>query len=260
MRPVEIALRMMELIGTHQPAGVTELARLAGLPKSTAQRSLMALHKAGWIEFQDAKHPLWILTPRATVAVGGLTNGQRNLRGLAMPVMEELRRATGETIHLSYLHNNSIIIFERLDGIKPVKYFFPYGTIFPLHSSASGKAILARLMPDDLDAYLSQPLAAVTPRTVMSPTKLHAEIKKIQKQGYSVTIGGNVPDVSAVGAAICDQTDRPFAALSVSAPSGRLTPDLVEKFGPLVADAARRISVGVAALPSLRGSARAKLA
>ena len=255
MRPVEIALQMMELIGAHQPAGVTELARLAGLPKSTAQRSLMALQKAGWIEFQDAKHPSWILTPRATLAVGGLTNGQRNLRGIAMPVMEELRRATGETIHLSYLYNNAIIIFERLDGIKPVKYFLPYGTVFRLHSSASGKGILAKFTAEQLDDYLSQPLAPVTPRTVASPTKLRAEIKKIQKQGYSVTIGGNLPDVSAVGAAICDAADRPFAALSVSAPSSRLTSDLIERFGPLVADAARRISIGAAALPSLHGTA-----
>ena len=172
-----------------------------------------------------------------------------------MPVIEELRRATGETIHLSYLYNDAVIIFERLDGIKPVKYFFPYGTVFRLHSSASGKAILGRFTPEQLDEYLAKPLAAVTPRTVMSPAKLRAEIKKIQKVGYSVTVGGNVPEVSAVGAAICDATERPFAALSVSAPSSRLTPDLVERFGPLVADAARRVSIGASALPSLHGTA-----
>ncbi|MFW7355033.1 MAG: helix-turn-helix domain-containing protein [Brucella sp.] len=41
---------MIELLSLHQPSGVSELARLTDMPKSTAQRILLALERTGWIE------------------------------------------------------------------------------------------------------------------------------------------------------------------------------------------------------------------
>lgn len=248
MRPVELAFQLVEILSLHQPAGVGELARLANIPKSTAQRTLLALQKTGWIE-PCGERPKWRLATRALVASGRANLEHRSLRSLALPVMEELRRATEETVHLTVRFQDILVLLERLDGIKPVRYFFPYGATSNLHSTATGKAILASLPQIELDAFLERPLKALTPDTLTDPGVLRSDLAQARARGYAVNLAGNMPNVHAVGAAILDADGRPFAALSVSAPGDRLTADLADRFGPLVADAARRVSLGVASQP-----------
>jgi IclR family transcriptional regulator, acetate operon repressor len=251
MRPVEIALQLVELLGFHQPAGVTELARLAKLPKSTIQRNLLALEKTGWIEMRDSDHGQWTLTIRAAIAAGGrVPIEQQNMRSLAIPVMEELRRTTGETIYLSYLFNNAMVIFERLDGIKPVQHFFPYGIVYGLHASAGGNAIMAKLSPADLKYHLANPFLNASSMIPMPRAELLRELQKIRKRGYGIS---NTPDGKAVGAAICDPQGRPIAAISIVAPLNRVTPAIIDKWGALVADATRRIGIGTGGLAGLQG-------
>lgn len=247
MRPVDLAFQILELIGSHQPIGVGELSRLADLPKSTAQRTLQALAHTGWIAPSEGERATWALTTRAMVFCGRPTRPQSILRGLALPVMEELRRATEETIHLSWRHAARLVLLERLDGIKPVRYFFPYGGVSTLHATASGTAILAALPANERDEYLKLPLAAVTARTLITPEAVRQAIDEVRRSGYATSEGGNVIDVSAVGAAIVDATGQPIAAVSVSAPAERLSADLIAHYGPIVADAARRISLGLRA-------------
>jgi IclR family transcriptional regulator, acetate operon repressor len=252
MRPVELAIQLIEILSQHQPAGVSELARLSGAPKSTVQRTLHALEKTRWIEIVDPDRALWALTMRAVVASGRATRSHAGLRSLAIPVMEELRRATEETVHLTYRFGRSVVLIERLDGIRPVRYFFAHGAVTALHAASTGRAILSRLPPEELEAYLETPLAAVTPSTITDPELFRQEIARAREQGFATSFGGNVADVHAVGAAICDPAGRPFAALSISAPSERLSPALAQTYGPMVADAARRISLGASMQPAPR--------
>ena len=246
MRPVEIALQLIELLGVHQPAGVTDLAKLANLPKSTIQRNLLVLQKAGWIEMCDPERSQWTLTIRAAVAAGGsVTDAQSDLRNVAIPVMEEIRRATKETVNLSYMFGNVMVLFERLDGISPVKHFARNGTVFGLDGSASGRAILAKLSPSELEKYLARRVDKFKSQEPTPPPDLRREIQKIRRTGYGVA---KYVDGFGVGAAICDPLDHPFAAVSLTAPAQRATPTLLKQWGPMVADGARRISIGAAAL------------
>jgi len=159
--------------------------------------------------------------------------------------MEELRRATEETIHLTYRFERSIVLIERLDGIKPVAYFLAYGAVYDIHATSAGKSILSRFAADELEDYLTGPLGASTAHTITDAARLREDLREARERGYAVTLGGNVADVHAVGAAICDRTGTPVAAVSISAPADRLNESLIAEYGPLAADAARRISMGV---------------
>lgn len=245
MRPVELAFQLLELIGAHQPIGVSELARISEIPKSTAQRALLALRKTGWIALSENDRALWVLTTRAMITCGRPTRLQADLRDLALPVMEDLRRASEETVHLTVRYRNQLVLLERLDGIKPVRYFFSYGGVAALHASASGKAVLARMSAQELDAFLARPLLGQTPTTIVDPDELRADLNEVRRLGYATSNGGLVADVNAIGAAILDLAGRPVAALSISAPADRLTPESVSTYGALVSDAARRVSLGV---------------
>jgi IclR family transcriptional regulator, acetate operon repressor len=245
MRPVRIALQLIEALAEKQPAGVTELAAIIGVPRSTAQRALVTLGQYGWIEFADESQGTWRLTMRALITAGRATQAHGTLRNIAIPVMEELRRATKETVHLMVRSDDSVVLVERLDGILPVDQFRPFGSDAPLTLTATGKSILAALPSNELDAILKKPIPKRSELSVTDPVELRKELRRVREQGYALARGGNRATVGAVGAAILDAMNHPFAAISVSGPLGRMTSVRCRKYGPLVADSARRISMGV---------------
>lgn len=245
MKSVRVAFAVLEDVAFHQPVGVSDLARRLGLSKTTAQRALTTLHAAGWIEPAEEVRTAWALGIRALVIGGLAIDARRGLRSIAVPVMEDLRRTSEETIHLFVRSDDSMVLVERLDGIKPVKVFNPLGGRTLLHRTSSGKAVLANLPAKDLDAYLQRPMTTGRTRAPVDPANLRRELEGVRARGFAVNLGQNQPNVSAVGAPIFDEHNIPIGAITISAPEDRLTDALSQEFGPAVADAARRITLGM---------------
>jgi IclR family acetate operon transcriptional repressor len=245
MRPVLISLQILEEVASRQPIGTSELARHLELSKTTVHRALMSLAEAGWIESSGEARKSWQLSIHALVVAGRAVESGFPLRSIALPVMEGLRRTTEETIHLVTRYRDSVALIERLDGIKPVRVFHPFGGRAPLHATSSGKAMLANLPQAELDLYLRDRLSD---GAAGSPTKLQALVKELQlvrRRGFAVNLGQNLPDANAVGAAIMGEGDQPIAAITISAPSERMPEKLCLARGELVSDAARRIALGL---------------
>lgn len=245
MRPVRLALRIVEEIASHQPIGTSELARRLALSKTTVHRSLMSLHEAGWIEPSEEARRSWRLSIHALVVGGRAVESRGRLRGIAIPVMEELRRSTEETIHLLVRYRERVVLIERLDGIKPVRVFNPFGGRARLHRTSAGKAILAHLPAAELADYMKGPLTSARMRAPIDPHVLTEELSLIRRRGFALNLGGNQPEANAVGSAIFDAGDHPVAAITVSAPSERMPEQLCIRRGALVSDAARRITLSM---------------
>ncbi|WP_188197193.1 IclR family transcriptional regulator [Nonomuraea sp. SYSU D8015] len=232
MQNVINALRVLEEVAARQPAGVGELARGLGLPKSTVQRSLRTLHEAGWIRPAGGTVTRWQVTSKA-LQVG--RRAELGLRDVALPVMEELRQRTGETIHLMIPEGDAVVLIERLETDKPLRIVLPLGIRLPLHASANGKAVLA---------YLDCPIAELptyTDTTITDPELLSAELAEVRARGYADNRGEWRSDIAAVAAAVIGP-DGPVASLSVSTPASRMPDDLRREYGKLVTQAARTLS------------------
>jgi IclR family acetate operon transcriptional repressor len=244
MRAVSMALRVMEGVARYQPIGASELARRLALSKTTVHRSLMSLVSTGWIERAHKESSTWTLSMHALVVGGHAVESLGGLRSIAIPVMEELRRATEETIHLLVRYRDTVVLIERLDGIKPVRVFNPLGGRARLHRTSSGKAILAHLPVDEIAAYLKHaPVGESAGK--LDIKALTTELAQVKKRGFAVNRGENQTGVSAVGAAIVDNEGFPLAAITISMPSERMPVERVAARGALVKDAARRISLGL---------------
>jgi DNA-binding IclR family transcriptional regulator len=241
LRPVQIALQLIETLGVIQPAGVSELARAMELPKSTLQRSLLSVSKAGWIEPTPGDPSTWILSLQALIATGRADFAVRPLRAAALPVMEDLRRLTQESVYLAVLYRESIALAERMDGIRPVAHAWPVWRSGPLHRTSLGKSILAAMTESDAETYLAAQMG-LAPRDRKSLTE---ELALARERGFAVALGSNFPDENGVGAAIRNARGAPIGAISISAPVERLPAEECLRIGPQVLDAARRISMGV---------------
>ena len=244
MRPIHNAIELIEALSVAQPAGVTMLSQITGMPRSTAQRVLMSLHEAGWIEYADEKRRDWRLSLRALTVSGRAITGQMMIRNIALPVMEELRRSTEETIHLMVRQDNHVVLLERLDGILPVNQFRPLGSDALMLTTATGRAILARLDPDEAEKIIRDNVKeAELPDDVVEESRLRIRLGR--DVGYALTQGTHRAAIGAVAAAIIDAQGTPFAAVSASGPLSRMDKSRCENYGPRLADAANRISMGI---------------
>jgi len=241
LRNVLNALRVLEEVASRQPIGVGELARVLEMPKSSVQRALVTLDTAGWIRPASGEVTRWVMTTKA-LAVGGRASGDLSLRGTALPIMEDLRRHTEETIHLTVPENGKMVLIERLETDKPVRTSMALGHALPLHASANGKAVLANSSPEVIKQVLADELSPYTDTTITDPDELRAELAAIRARGFAVNHGEWRPDVGAVAAAVIGGYDNPIASLSVNIPISRLTDESEVAFGAALSEAASGLS------------------
>lgn len=234
MQNVLNTLRVLEEVAVRQPVGVGTLARVLELPKSTVQRSLTTLRTANWIKPTDDAQTKWQIT--AKVLHLGYLTGEPNIRDLALPVMEQLREITDETVHLMVPEAGSAILIERLQTRKPVRIVLPIGIGLPLHASANGKAILAWSDQETVRLALERGLPSYTDTTITDLEALHQELAEIRRLGYSSNAGEWRSDIAAVAAPILNHNDVPIASISISTPSARMPDDLRARYGELVRD------------------------
>jgi IclR family acetate operon transcriptional repressor len=248
MQNVLNALRVLEEVAARQPVGVGELARVLGMPKSSVQRALRTLGEAGWIRPAGGEITRWVVTTKA-LDVGRHASGDLGLRNAAMPLMEELRRRTDETIHLTVPEENRMVLIERLETSKPVRTSMSLGHSLPLHASANGKAVLANSPAEVVDRVLADGLERYTDTTITDPERLLADLERIRSQGYATNGGEWRDDVGSVAAAVLTGTGRPVGSLSVNIPMTRLTEESTLFFGEVVSKAAATLSERLGYVP-----------
>jgi IclR family acetate operon transcriptional repressor len=211
------------------------------MPKSSVQRALVALDTAGWIRPASGGVTRWVVTTKA-LAVGGRASGDLDLRGAAVPIMEDLRRHTEETVHLTVPEGGNMVLIERLETDKPVRTSMALGHALPMHASANGKAVLANGSPEVVRQLLANELPRFTDTTITDPDELRAELAEILRRGFAVNHGEWRPDVGCVAAAVMGGHENPIATLSVNIPISRLTQESEVDFGAAVSEAASSLS------------------
>lgn len=149
---------------------LSEIARLAGLPVSTAHRLVIELAAAGILERTDDGHysagaHLRVINAQAVEAPPPIQEKARR-------VMEDLSTATARTtVRLGVLRDGVVDYVEKLPGTRPVPTFADSATA-PAHASAMGKALLAFSGQHAFDRVVARGLAGYTPFTLTRPELL----------------------------------------------------------------------------------------
>jgi IclR family acetate operon transcriptional repressor len=243
LKSVVNALRIAEAVAQHQPIGVGDLSRSLGLPKTSVQRALTTLGEAGWLRQEADGTGRWRLAAR--LLAFGRGSALQALRNRSLATMGRLRAETEETILLFVRDGDRVVAIEGLDGTKSVRAHTSVGDTAPLHASASGKAILAELPGDEVEAYIAGGLRGYTSETITDPRALRAELARTRKRGYATHRSEWLPDVAAVGAVIRGPDDRPEGAIVIAAPSDRMPRQRERQLGERAVAAARRIRSSV---------------
>jgi IclR family acetate operon transcriptional repressor len=229
-----------------QPVGVGELSRQVDLPKSTVQRLLRTLQQEGWAETSNEPITRWQMSPRL-LAIARRGAPSRSLREVALPHLTALGERSGETIHFTVPDGREkLVLIERIDSIHPVRTFNPIGASTAYHTSASGKAMMALLPDDEVQAMLRHPLEKAMPNTITDAKQLLHQVLEARERGYAVNISENRAHVCAIGSAVTDSSGRPVAAVAISMPDIRFDPARVSEWGSWVRETAQAISQALA--------------
>jgi IclR family acetate operon transcriptional repressor len=240
LQSVTTALKLFEYVAKNQPIGVSDIARGMGITKSTAQRCLNALESNRWLR-KESDTAKWVITSKA-FSIGQRAAGGDILKKAAWPVMEKLRNATRETIHLVIPEGRNGLLLEQLESPELVRIFIPLNAQRPMHFSANGKVMLAYMSEKYFNQYVAHGLEVATEYTVKDPDELKKQLRQVLQTGYCISIDELVVGASAIAAPVFDGNGVVIGSISVSSPTSRLPKSIRPKFGRMVSEAALEIT------------------
>jgi DNA-binding IclR family transcriptional regulator len=236
-------LEILDMYERDRPViGIGEMAQHLGLHRSTTSRLAATLSAAGYLEL--AGEPGRYRLSGKLAALGELVASGGQVRRTALPYLQSLVQSLGETGHLAVLEGNEAVTIAIVDGWQTVRMHSWVGKRSPAHCSSMGKALLAGLRADAVDAmYPDARLEARTDKTITDLGELQRHLAEVRSRGYAVDREELEPHLCCVAGPVFDRTGTVVASISVSGPDSRVD----EASIPVTADAVRRTAEQISA-------------
>lgn len=221
LQSLDRALAVLQTLEENDlPLSLSNLCQIMQIHKSTAHRLLMALERSSLIErTRDNRFYLGM----KLYELGHRAIEQTDLRSRVGPHLQRLAARLQETVHLGIMQRNRIVYLDKLDPHRRVCMASKIGTHNPIHCTALGKAILAYLPEEILDATLSKlQFVRYTSKTLLSKEELVRSLERVRRRGYAIDDEEIEAGVRCIGAPVFDENNFPIAAISVSDLSVRI--------------------------------------
>jgi DNA-binding IclR family transcriptional regulator len=234
-------LDVLELFGAaRSELSQKEISEALNLPMPTVHRLTALLTERGWLTRDPATRRLRLGLAMAQL-VPALMAGLR-LPELARPHLLQLASTVHETVNVAILEGAEIVYLLSETGERLLTPQVTVGMRLPAHCTALGKCLLAHL-PDDIarDTLGGEPYERRTARTLTTWTELAPDLARGRQAG--VTVSEEEYEVGLVSIAVpVSWIDGPgTAAINVSLPASRATPEFRRELTRGLLDAARAI-------------------
>ena len=217
VQSVARAVAILRCLATNE-AGVTQIAAIVDLPKSTVSRLLSTLQELGAVTPTDGGYRIGpLLTELAT----GATQ-HHGLIAVAMPLLERLVEVSGEDAGLSVLDQDTTLYLAQVGAAGEVQMRDWTGERVPPHCVSSGLVLLAYSPVEVQRRILAAPLRRLTAQTVVAPSKLRRRLSSIVRRGSEWVYGEFADDINSVAAPVLGGDGLAIAALHLHGPSYRL--------------------------------------
>jgi len=251
VKGIHKVIDVLDVLGGY-PSGLTlaELCNHLQLPKSTVHRILNVLLDRQYVRetFEKGRYALGYEILRLSKACQGGLNFLQEAR----PLLLELNRMIDENIILAILDKpcHRVIYLDKVDSSKTIRLASHIGEIAPVHCTALGKALLSGFSDEELLEVLSNyELNRFTDRTITDIKDFLSEINEVRKLGYSVDHQEYRNEVVCIAAPIYSESEKPCAAVGVSAPAIRLEQSRFEYVERLGVETAKKMSEIIGYIP-----------
>jgi DNA-binding IclR family transcriptional regulator len=205
---VDRALAILDVF-TERDSSLTlaPLAERTGYYKSTLLRLAGSLENHGYLlRLADRS---WRLGAAAS-RLGAVYQAAFNLGDIVEPVLQDVMRATGETVVFHVRDGDVRVSLYRVESVQRIRDHVRQGEHLPLNRGAGGKVLLA----------FSGEKGAVFDR--------------IRKDMIFVSTGDRIPDLGGISAPVFGVGHTLAGALTVSVPISRFDKQGIAKIEPIV--------------------------
>jgi IclR family transcriptional regulator, KDG regulon repressor len=220
---------------------LSELCMALQIPPSSMHALVNTLMLRGYL-LRDPASQRFLLGPKLP-QITAILNSHQDLLSISDPYMRHLVKVTGESVFVTRLNRDRIVILKVLPGLGAIRIFNMVGSYLPAYATGSGKAQLAYLTNAEVDQlYPNENLPGLLPATIKTKTELKQAFIKIRACGYALDEQEAEEGVWAMACCIRDGSGRPLASLSIAAPSFRLPREIISDWALELAKSVRSIS------------------
>ena len=220
IQSVERAVQILRCFGDRELLGVTEIASMTQLNKSTAFGLVTTLTETGLLE-QDE------LTGRYRLGLELFRLGSRvnaDTRRLVAPALDALAEQLEETVNFVRPEGSNVVYLVKRESLQSMRICTKMGQSLPMYCTAVGKAILAVLPEAEREQIIrSFRYESFTENTIVSESALRQELLRIQWDGCAVDREELEYGLICVAVAVKNGAGVPVAAISCSGPKARMT-------------------------------------
>ena len=244
--PVQSIDRVFDLLEylSAVPGGMSlsDLAVTAGLHVSTTHRLLSSLTQRGYVR-KDGFTGKYRLTLRL-FEISQRVSAVLGLLPVSEHFLEELANLSGEAVHLVERSGSEVVYLYKFEPYSnPVNISSSVGRHNPMYCTGVGKSILSCLPESEVEAvWKATDVIRFTDKTLTTLEALKEDLERTRQRGYAIDDEEHDPQVRCIAAPIFNWKAEPIGAISISAPSARLTDAVMEKLAPSLQKAAEEIS------------------
>jgi DNA-binding IclR family transcriptional regulator len=223
---VDLAFDILFYIARKQSAKLKDLEEKFNLSPTTLEKILETLIIRGYLDFNKRKKLFSLGIKNFELGHSYLSHSE--IRKQAKPFMQKLAEEFQENVYLSARSGFEIVYIDVYEVTRNVLVKSRVGRLLPMYASASGKVHLAFMEKEDLEEFFREvELKKFTENTITDKNILLKELEEVRKNGYAVDNEEWEKEVRCLSVPVRDYTGDVVAALTLSAPSFRLSFNLI---------------------------------
>ncbi len=230
---------------------LTDIAARTGQAPATAHRVLQALIQEDMVE-QPPQSKAYQLSVAFFALAASAGNRHSTLREISRPALLRLSGMLNDTVFLLVRHGFDAVCLDRIDGPFPVRsHTGDIGGKVPLGLGQAGLILLARLPEAEREEIIRFNIPRLRHLGFMDEISVRVRLNECLAQDYALSTGPALyPGTMGLAVPITDRNGAVVAALSVAAPSERMSaerlPMIVQMLRKEAGRSARR------SIPSIR--------
>ncbi|SEP00009.1 DNA-binding transcriptional regulator, IclR family [Salinihabitans flavidus] len=211
---LERGLSVLRAFGPgNRPLGNAEISQRVGLPKPTVSRITFTLTELGYLLYlPDVAR--YRLGP-AVLTLGYDVLAQMGIREIARPLMQELANETEASVFLGVPTDTEIIYVESCRSPTSMTIRLDIGSRIPLATTGMGRAYLAALPEDELEALLVRIAPKYGSDWPEVENRMRRALTHAQKAGFALSIGEWIAEANSAGVVIQGSGTRPSYILNI---------------------------------------------
>jgi len=236
------ALAVLDLVVGREPSySAADISKKLALPRPTTNRIIANLIKLNYLKRDGIKEELIegdrLLELSLSVLMRASKQGPRH------QLLRALADQTQETCNVGMFVDGQVKYLDRVEAQWPLSLRLDPESAVPIHCSAIGKVLLGCMNKLDREKYLKTlNLKQYTPNTITNIDKLREELNSISNQGFSLDNEEYFTGVVGMAVLIPNKKNIPLLAVSVAAPSARITVHELQKDLPALRETAEKLA------------------